>query len=110
MKADGRDAMERYRLGELGDTKARANTEPIEVLPEVMVSRSLRLPGDVFDELTALAAEQRVAWSTLVRQWVIDGIVTARQATGGEVDPAIELQRGVAMITHAASRLQQRAA
>src|SRR5690349_15313815 len=110
MRPEDRDAVERYRRGELGDAKARANTEPIDVLPEVMGSRSLRLPGDVFGELTSLAAEQGVAWSTLVRQWVIDGIVAARQAAGGEVDPAIELQRGVAMITHAASQLQQRAA
>ncbi|MEV0136866.1 hypothetical protein AB0H83_51650 [Dactylosporangium sp. NPDC050688] len=110
MKAEDRDKIDRYRRGETGDTNARANTEPIEVIPEVMVSRSLRLPADVFEELVALASAQGVAWSTLVRQWVIDGIVTARHATGTEVDPAIELQRGVAMITHAASRLQQRAA
>ena len=86
----------------------RVTTEPIEVLPEVMVSRSLRLPTDVFEELVALASEQGVAWSTLVRQWVIDGLVAAKQAAGREVDPVIELQRGVAMITHAAGRLQHR--
>lgn len=108
MMTEDRDAVGRYRRCELSDTKACANTEPIEVLSEVMVSRSLRLPGDVFHELTTLAARQGVAWSTLVRQWVIDGIVATRQAAGGEVDPAIELQRGVAMITRAASRLQQR--
>jgi hypothetical protein len=110
MKADDRDMIERYRRGEIGDTNARANTEPIEVVPEVMVSRSLRLPTDVFEELIAIASMQGVAWSTLVRQWVVDGIVAAKQATGAEIDPAIELQRGVAMITHAAGRLQQRAA
>jgi hypothetical protein len=32
-----------------------------------MVSRSLRLPTDVFEELVALASAQGVAWSTLVR-------------------------------------------
>jgi hypothetical protein len=109
MKAEDRNKLERYRRGEL-DTDARVTTEPIEVLPEVMVSRSLRLPTDVFEQLVALAAEQGVAWSTLVRQWVIDGLVAAKQAAGTDVDPVIELQRGVAMITHAAGRLQQRAA
>jgi hypothetical protein len=109
MRAEDRDKIGRYRRGEI-ETNARVNTEPIEIAPEVMVSRSLRLPTDVFEELVALASAHGVAWSTLVRQWVVDGIVAAKQATGVEVDPAIELQRGVAMITHAASRLQQRAA
>jgi hypothetical protein len=109
MRPEDRDKVTRYRRGEL-DTTARANTEPIEVLPEVMVSRSLRLPTDVFDELTALAADQGVAWSALVRQWVIDGIAAAREHAGQPLDPAIELQRGVEMITHAATRLRQRAA
>jgi hypothetical protein len=110
MKAEDRDQIDQYRRGETGDTNARVNTEPIEVVPEVMVSRSLRLPTDVFEELVTLASAQGVAWSTLVRQWVIDGIVAAKHAAGAEIDPAIELQRGVAMITHAADRLQQRAA
>jgi len=109
MRPEDHDKIALYRRGEL-DTTARANTEPIEVLPEVMVSRSLRLPTDVFDELTALAADQGIAWSTLVRQWVIDGIAAAREHAGQPVDPAIELQRGVEMITHAASRLRHRAA
>jgi hypothetical protein len=108
MKVD-RSKIAQYRRGEL-DTRPRVNTEPVEVLPEVMVSRSLRLPGDVFDELTTLAAERGVAWSTLVRQWVVDGIVAARETTGDLVNPAIELQRGVEIITQAASRLQHRAA
>ncbi len=109
MRPDDRDKIARYRSGEL-DTTARVNTEPIEILPEVMVSRSLRLPSDVFEELTALAADQGIAWSTLVRQWVIDGVAAAREEAGQQLDPAIELQRGVEMITHAASRLRQRAA
>jgi hypothetical protein len=109
MRPEDRDKIARYRSGEL-DTTARANTEPIEVLPEVMVSRSLRLPTEVFDELTALAADQGIAWSTLVRQWVIDGIAAARERAGQPLDPAVELQRGVEMITHAATRLRQRAA
>jgi len=109
MRPEDRDKIARYRSGEL-DTAARANTEPIEVLPEVMVSRSLRLPTNVFDELTAIAADRGIAWSTLVRQWVIEGIAAARAHAGQPLDPAIELQRGVEMITHAASRLQQRAA
>lgn len=109
MRPEDHSKITRYRDGKL-DTAARANTEPIEVLPEVMVSRSLRLPTDVFDELTALAADQGIAWSTLVRQWVIDGIAAARAHAGRSLDPAIELQRGVEMITHAASLLRQRAA
>ena len=109
MKAEDLDKIDRYRRGEL-ETQPRINIEPIEVAAEVMVSRSLRLPTDVFQELTTLASERGVAWSTLVRQWVVDGIVAAKQATGADLDPAIELQRGVAMITHAATRLQQRAA
>jgi hypothetical protein len=109
MRPDDRDKIARYRNGEL-DTTPRVNTEPIEVLPEVMVSRSLRLPTDVFEELTALAADQGLAWSTLVRQWIIDGIAAAREHAGQPLDPAIELERGVEMITHAASRLRQRAA
>ncbi|WP_432831388.1 hypothetical protein [Dactylosporangium sp. CA-092794] len=109
MRAEDRDTIDRYRRGDL-ETQARVNTEPIEVAAEVMVSRSLRLPTDVFEELAALASERGVAWSTLVRQWVVDGILAAKQAAGADVDPAIELQRGVAMITHAAGRLQQRAA
>jgi hypothetical protein len=109
MRPDDRDKIARYRRGELNPT-ARPNTEPIEVLPEVMVSRSLRLPADVFEQLTALAADQGIAWSALVRQWVIDGIVATRERAGQPLDPAIELQRGVEMITHAAARLRQRAA
>ena len=109
MRADDHDKIARYRNGEL-DTKARVNTEPIEVLPEIMVSRSLRLPTDVFEELTTLAADQGIGWSTLVRQWVVDGIAAAREHAGQQIDPAIELQRGVEMITHAANRLRHRAA
>jgi hypothetical protein len=109
MRPEDRDQIARYRSGEL-DVNARVNTEPIEILPEVMVSRSLRLPKEVFEELTSLAAEHGIAWSTLVRQWVIDGIATAREAAGQQLDPGIELQRGVEMITHAANRLRQRAA
>jgi hypothetical protein len=109
MRAEDRDKIDRYRRGDI-QTDARVNTEPIEVAPEVMVSRSLRLPTDVFEELVALASARGVAWSTLVRQWVVEGIVAAKQAAGAELDPAIELQHGVAMITHAANRLQQRAA
>ena len=109
MRPDDHDKITRYRDGKL-DTTARVNTQPIEVLPEIMVSRSLRLPTDVFEELTALAADQGIAWSTLVRQWVIDGIAAVREQAGQQVDPAIELQRGVEMITHAANRLRHRAA
>jgi hypothetical protein len=109
MRREDHNKIVRYRSGEL-DTHARASDEPIEVLPEVMVSRSLRLPTDVFDELTRLAGEQGVAWSALVRQWVIDGIAAAREHAGQPVDPVIELQRGVEMITHAATRLRHRAA
>ena|SRR5688572_19900567 len=109
MRPDDHDKITKYRNGEL-DTTPRINTQPIEVLPEIMVSRSLRLPTDVFEELTTLAAEQGIAWSTLVRQWVIDGIAAAREGAGKQVDPAIELQRGVEMITHAANRLRHRAA
>ena len=82
--------------------------EPTENHTEVMVSRSLRLPSDVFEELTTIAAEQGVAWSTLIRRWVIDGIVMARKEAGQEVDPAIDLQHGVELITQAAARLRQR--
>lgn len=109
MRPDDLDKITRYRNGDLV-TSARANTQPIDVAPEIMVSRSLRLPTDVFDELTALANDQGIAWSTLVRQWVIDGITAAREHAGEHVDPAIELQRGVEMITHAANRLRHRAA
>jgi hypothetical protein len=109
MRAEDRDKIARYRSGDLA-TEARISTEPIEVLPEVMVSRSLRLPTDVFEELVELAAGHGVAWSTLVRQWVVDGIATAKERAGESIDPAIELQRGVEMITHAATRLRQRAA
>lgn len=109
MRAEDHDKIARYRSGET-TTEARINTEPIEVLPEVMVSRSLRLPTNVFEELVELAATQGVAWSTLVRQWVIDGIATAKEHAGDTIDPDIELQRGVEMITHAATRLRQRAA
>ena len=50
MRAEDHDKIARYRNGETA-TEARINTEPIEVLPEVMVSRSLRLPTNVFEEL-----------------------------------------------------------
>lgn len=109
MRPEDHDKITRYRNGQL-DTTARVNTEPIDVLPEIMISRSLRLPTDVFEELTALATDQGIAWSTLVRQWVIDGITTAREQAGQQIDPAIELQRGVELITHAANRLRHRAA
>jgi hypothetical protein len=109
MRAEDHDRIARYRSG---DTAAEAciNTEAIEVLPEVMVSRSLGLPTNVFEELVELATTHGVAWSTLVRQWVIDGIATAKEHAGETIDPDIELQRGVEMITHAATRLRQRAA
>jgi hypothetical protein len=94
--------------GSVGGLAPDLTSEQIENHTEVMVSRSLRLPSDVFDELTAIAAEQGIAWSTLIRQWVIDGIAAARTEAGQEVDPAIELQRGVELVTRAAARLRQR--
>src|SRR5262245_39547998 len=84
----------------------RRTDEALDTYTDVMVSRSLRLPSYVFDELTAIAAEQGMAWSTLIRQWVIEGIAAARRGNGREVDPAVDLQRGVELINSAAARLR----
>jgi hypothetical protein len=82
--------------------------EPVDNHTEVMISRSLRLPADVFEELTEIAAANGTAWSTLIRRWVIEGIAAARKEAGVDVDPAIDLQRGVELINRAAARLRQR--
>jgi len=93
-----------FRAGEL-ETSGHVNTEPIEVAPEVMISRSLRLPIDVMEALQTLAASQGTKWSTLVREWVTEKVVEAQAASGQKVDPVIQLRRALAEANQAAKQL-----
>jgi hypothetical protein len=85
---------------------AQPMTEPITVEPDILLSRSLRLPEPMFDALTALAAQRGQPWSHIVRDWIAEGL--AREAAG--VDPVVELRQVVALVTDVARRLEQRAA
>lgn len=93
-----------FRAGDL-QTSGQINTEPIDVAPEVMISRSLRLPIDVMEALQNLAASQGTKWSTLVREWVTEKVVEAQAASGQHVDPVIQLRKALAEASHAAKQL-----
>lgn len=92
-----------YQSGALEGTIVE-DPEPIEVPNEVMISRSLRLPMDAFEALQALAESLGTNWSTLVREWTLEALAKAQESTG-EVDPVIQLRRGLELATRAAEKL-----
>src|SRR5438270_9201729 len=87
-------------------SNAQPMTEAITVDPDILLSRSLRLPEPMFDALTALAAERGQPWSHIVRDWIAEGL--AREAGG--VDPIVELRQAALLVTDVARRLEQHAA
>lgn len=85
-------------------------TDTVEAPSDIKISRSLRIPIPMFEELVALAEARGDPWSEVVRQWIAEGLAEARTAAGREPDAVEELQRGDALITHAAQRLRRRPA
>lgn len=55
--------------------------------PEVLVSRSLRLSVTTYEEVGRIAAERAVSPSSLMRQWIEDGLARAQAEDGRPPDP-----------------------
>jgi predicted DNA-binding protein len=110
MKKRTEELVARYQRGEDGTGEPRPMSEPLEFSGDILVGRSLRLPLAMFDELQALAAERGMPWSHIVREWIAEGLLAAREADGRLLDPVTELRRGLALVNHAAEQLAKRAA
>jgi hypothetical protein len=54
--------------------------------PELLVSRSLRLSVATYEEVRRIASARHMSPSTLMRQWIEDGLASA-QEEGQPADP-----------------------
>jgi hypothetical protein len=100
------EQIEAYQAGAF-DSNPRPLIEDISVPDDVMVGRSLRLPGAVFDDLFDYAKAHNVPWSALARDWITKGLAAARAADGTEPDPAVDLHNIINHATHALRTIQQ---
>lgn len=96
--ADSAAAAEAFQRGELEFTPDQPAELPAPPEGEVLVVRSLRLPLDMELRVKAIAAEQGIPPTVLMREWIADGVEAAEG--GRPRDPVAELHR----IAEAASR------
>jgi hypothetical protein len=61
--------------------------------PEVLVSRSLRLSITTYQEVSRIAGERGLSPSTLMRQWIEDGLAAAQEDDSRPTDPVSLVDR-----------------
>ncbi|WP_028478784.1 hypothetical protein [Nocardia sp. CNY236] len=72
---------------------------PVPDTATPMVSRSLRLPADLYEQLHALAAERGIGATTLMREILAAGVASADNTA---VVPLADVQRAIASLAHPA--------
>lgn len=61
--------------------------------PEVLVSRSLRLSVPTYEEVRSIASKRGVSASTLMRQWIEEGLARVQEEEGRLTDPVSLVDR-----------------
>jgi hypothetical protein len=71
---------------------------------EVKIGKSLRVPLAMFEQISTVAERRHMSWSALVREWIAEGL--ARDDTGDNIDPVVELHRHLDAATRALRALE----
>lgn len=61
--------------------------------PEVLVSRSLRVSVTTYEQVRAIASARGMSPSSLMRQWIEDGVAAATEEAGQRADPVSLVDR-----------------
>jgi hypothetical protein len=101
MRKSDAQLIEKVRSGEVATTVVDLGDEPLTVSQDIQISRSLRLPREVYDALIKRAESAGVPWSVLVKQWI-----TEKLATDDNADPDVEITHGIALITHGVNQIR----
>ena len=72
---------------------------------DMKIGKSLRVPMNMFTDISAAAERRRMSWSALVRLWIAEGLARDAEA---HADPVVELHHHLDAATRALRALERR--